>query len=470
MVFYYTIRGGPCRGTQSHIVLSSEDITCYVGEDKHENEHLIKYGWPGDVWFHVDSLSSAHVYFRVNTATAPQVPIDGIEISNLPSDSVYDMMQIVKHNSISGCKLASTRIVYTPHSNLKKTFDMDVGQVSYHDTKKCLYARCDKDKERVKELERTKTERTNVDFFEEMKENERRIIARKKQEREKAREDRLYDPIKDDVNMTRKKAVRMGNDESGIENGLAALNSLGLGSGNVSISGEGGNMRGPAAAAGDGDGVEKGNLDTSPIWEHEAEANMSAMKSLQLSPTAYFLRSRGYAQQEIETCICHVENEHNIQIGCQSSSRASSLKALWMAFATSSDSSGNAADQETISVANPLAARQEEREVLEAIFGEDNGDGVVFSWRGESDTDDSVREQLFDVVLPVTAYEPPPRYWEGASRPPPPLLMEVYVDRGMAPLYPYQPPVLAFVGGGLPEKMLKELTHRLKVRTQKTKF
>lgn len=30
------------------------------------DEHLIKWGWPEDVWFHVDKLSSAHVYLRLN--------------------------------------------------------------------------------------------------------------------------------------------------------------------------------------------------------------------------------------------------------------------------------------------------------------------------------------------------------------------------------------------------------------------
>jgi hypothetical protein len=105
MVFHYTIRGGQCLGKQSDIELDSSDITCYVGRDKHENEFLIKYGWPGDIWFHVDSLSSAHVYFRV---TSEKAPVNGIPIDDLPEDSVYDMMQIVKNNSISGtCAFAS---------------------------------------------------------------------------------------------------------------------------------------------------------------------------------------------------------------------------------------------------------------------------------------------------------------------------------------------------------------------------
>lgn len=32
----------------------------------YEDEELIKWGWPEDVWFHVDKLSSAHVYLRLN--------------------------------------------------------------------------------------------------------------------------------------------------------------------------------------------------------------------------------------------------------------------------------------------------------------------------------------------------------------------------------------------------------------------
>lgn len=35
-----------------------------MGKDKFENEDMIAYGWPEDVWFHVDKFSSAHVYLR----------------------------------------------------------------------------------------------------------------------------------------------------------------------------------------------------------------------------------------------------------------------------------------------------------------------------------------------------------------------------------------------------------------------
>lgn len=44
---------------------SSEGYVMYMGADKFENEDLIKYGLPEDLWFHVDDMSSAHVYLRL---------------------------------------------------------------------------------------------------------------------------------------------------------------------------------------------------------------------------------------------------------------------------------------------------------------------------------------------------------------------------------------------------------------------
>lgn len=41
--------------------LSCFDYGLFVDED------LIKWGWPEDVWFHVDKVSSAHVYLRLRT-------------------------------------------------------------------------------------------------------------------------------------------------------------------------------------------------------------------------------------------------------------------------------------------------------------------------------------------------------------------------------------------------------------------
>ncbi len=45
---------------------SCDGFIIYMGLDKFENEELIRSGLIEDVWFHVDALSSAHVYLRLN--------------------------------------------------------------------------------------------------------------------------------------------------------------------------------------------------------------------------------------------------------------------------------------------------------------------------------------------------------------------------------------------------------------------
>ncbi|ENN75120.1 coiled-coil domain-containing protein 25 [Dendroctonus ponderosae] len=111
MVYYF----------ESSIV--SPPALLYMGIDKHENEDLIKWGWPEDVWFHVDELSSAHVYLRLRS---------GQTIDDIPSAVIEDAAQLVKANSIMGNKMNDVGVVYTMWSNLKKTAGMEVGQVGFH--------------------------------------------------------------------------------------------------------------------------------------------------------------------------------------------------------------------------------------------------------------------------------------------------------------------------------------------------
>ncbi|CAB4008775.1 Hypothetical predicted protein, partial [Paramuricea clavata] len=172
MVFYFT----------SAVV--SPPYTIYMGIDKVENEDLIKHGWPEDVWFHVDKVSSAHVYLRL-----PK----GQTIEDIPSAVLDDCAQLVKANSIQGqlkihlnyvfftCmrfaslgkiwnlnikynfpgnKMNNVGIVYTPWDNLKKTNGMDVGQVGFHKQKEVRSMTVEKRiNEIVNRLNKTKTER-----------------------------------------------------------------------------------------------------------------------------------------------------------------------------------------------------------------------------------------------------------------------------------------------------------------------
>ncbi|KAF9014483.1 cytoplasmic protein [Hymenopellis radicata] len=99
----------------------------YMGRDKVENEELIKYAWPQDLWFHVDKLSSAHVYLRMP---------ESMTWDAIPEALLIDCSQLVKANSIEGNKKDNITIIYTPADNLKKTGDMAVGQVSFHNDKR----------------------------------------------------------------------------------------------------------------------------------------------------------------------------------------------------------------------------------------------------------------------------------------------------------------------------------------------
>lgn len=83
----------------------------------------------------MDNLSSAHVYLRLPRGKA---------IDDIPEDLLEECCQLVKQNSIQGCKDNNVPIVYTMWGNLKKTADMVVGQVSFHKqkaVKRCVVER-----------------------------------------------------------------------------------------------------------------------------------------------------------------------------------------------------------------------------------------------------------------------------------------------------------------------------------------
>ncbi|XP_005181926.1 coiled-coil domain-containing protein 25 [Musca domestica] len=122
----------------------------YMGRDKFENEDLIKWGFPEDVWFHVHNYSSAHVYLRLEK---------GQTIDTIPPDVLTDAAQLVKANSIQGNKINNIDVVYTMWENLKKTPDMEPGQVAYHNEKAVKMIRVERRKnEIINRLNRTKTE------------------------------------------------------------------------------------------------------------------------------------------------------------------------------------------------------------------------------------------------------------------------------------------------------------------------
>ncbi|KAF4782836.1 hypothetical protein HER10_EVM0003476 [Colletotrichum scovillei] len=155
----------------------------YVGKDKFENEELIKYGWEEDGTqnlisqpsslitdshstpltnpqkFHVDKLSSAHIYLRLPDPKDPSTTTP-MTWDAIPEPLLTDLAQLTKANSIEGNKKDNITIIYTPWSNLKKDGSMAVGQVSFKDprkVKKVLVAQ--RENPIVNRLNKTKVEK-----------------------------------------------------------------------------------------------------------------------------------------------------------------------------------------------------------------------------------------------------------------------------------------------------------------------
>ncbi|WIA37859.1 hypothetical protein OEZ86_014708 [Tetradesmus obliquus] len=169
MVFHFYPRG---------YVEGKDDYLIYMGRDKYENEELIKYGLPTDVWFHVDDMSSAHVYLRLP---------EGVGIDDIPEATLEDCAQLVKQNSIQGCKSNDVTIVYTPWANLKKTASMDVGQVGFYDEKVRRYTKVPrKSNDILNRLEKTRRELT-PDFKTEKETYEALVRGKKRAEERAAR-------------------------------------------------------------------------------------------------------------------------------------------------------------------------------------------------------------------------------------------------------------------------------------------
>ncbi|XP_067633424.1 coiled-coil domain-containing protein 25 [Eurosta solidaginis] len=191
MVFYFT----------SNVV--SPPGLLYMGKDKYENEELIRWGWPEDVWFHVHNYSSAHVYLRLK---------EGQTIDDIPQSLINDAAQLVKYNSIQGNKINNVDVVYTLWSNLKKTPDMEAGQIGYFCEKSVKKIRVEKRvNEIVNRLNKTKTEdypdlrrqreerdaeerRQMKDLLKTQREKEEEELRRQKQDAESRSYDKLFKP------------------------------------------------------------------------------------------------------------------------------------------------------------------------------------------------------------------------------------------------------------------------------------
>ncbi|KXG33372.1 coiled-coil domain-containing protein 25-like [Sorghum bicolor] len=159
------------------------DYTIYMGADKNENEELIKYGLPEDVWFHVDKVSSAHVYLRLKK---------GETIDTISEGLLEDCAQLVKAHSIQGNKMNNVEVIYTPWSNLKKSPSMDVGQVGFHNPRMVHVLTVEKRvNEIINRLNKTRVERRADLKAEKEASNAAEKAERKMQLKEKKRKEEI---------------------------------------------------------------------------------------------------------------------------------------------------------------------------------------------------------------------------------------------------------------------------------------
>ena len=137
MVFFFTSAKYP-------------NAVIYMGKDKTENEELIEYSFPKDVWFHVDNYSSAHVYLRVE---------DIDELEDIPPELFEEMCQLTKANSIEGSKKHAVDIVYTFAENLLKWTGMAEGQVGFKvESARKVIKNVNKNREIINVIKKTKRE------------------------------------------------------------------------------------------------------------------------------------------------------------------------------------------------------------------------------------------------------------------------------------------------------------------------
>ncbi len=156
----------------------------YMGKDKYENEILIDHCCEYDIWFHVDHLSSAHVYLRDNDYKAAiteilknhyaqynslnKLPFKAMEQAfkecSLSQQVLEECGQLVKGNSIKGSKEDAVDVIYTPCWNLKKTKGMETGSVLFMKNNLVKRIRIERDTQLLKKLTKLKVEGTSDAF------------------------------------------------------------------------------------------------------------------------------------------------------------------------------------------------------------------------------------------------------------------------------------------------------------------
>lgn len=432
MVFFFDVGDDTATGRAG--------FTVYMGKDSAENDALIEFGWRSDVWFHVDSLSSAHVYLRFPAETALcgcEQPRCGCLLEQLPDDITDEMCQLVKANSISGTKMASVSVVYTPHSNLRKEGNMKEGSVSFHSAAYRRLKLVEKDRALVKRLEKTRREAFPDLQRDRMEFNRQCVQILKARRQAAAKAAAEADPRKKQRDKAKEHEdfLASGGYHSGA---IAAQETKRAQSEALWASDEVDTL----VIGGEDDGVVEGEPEPADendaIVEAEVEQPLSYAEEVELrqkEPDAdlRWLRERGYEDEKARSAM---------------QSQVSKAPGLERRIAALSHLQPREVSVDIDADADAAAeGREEEREALESILGED----VSVQIDGESE----------HLGVPVQGFEPT----DGA----PALVIEIYIDSETAACaYPIGRalPLLAIKGGGLLEAELHTLTAGLIAHAQ----
>ena len=367
-------------------------------------------GWRSDIWFHVDGLSSAHVYLRlpVDQALCGCAGRCGCLLEKIDEEVIGEMCQLVKANSISGVKAHSVSVVYTPHSNLNKQESMKSGSVGFHTSAHRRLRLTEKDKALVKALEKTRRDAPGYDFQREKTGFERQCMdVLKKIAREQRELAAAADPYKAAKNAKKEREDFLS---SGGYHGTAIAATEKRAEEKAAKEIERAFL---AQISWQGDGGLSGEMDTMVIGgdddgqvaelDDEAEegaaaalshAEEAALRAAEADVDVAWLRERGYEAATASAALAGA------------APGAGTLKRRLSALAALQEARGvgEEGDDDSETAAE---GRAEEQEALEAILGDDiviyYPDGEGTDWDGDS-----------GLGVPVQGFEPP----EGGELPP----------------------------------------------------
>ncbi|GMI47576.1 hypothetical protein TrCOL_g4635 [Triparma columacea] len=169
---------------------SSTGRDLIMGENQHENEVLLHNCLPTDVWFHVSSLPSAHIYVR----SCSDLSLGPSSNWGIDPKTISECCRLVKGHSIKGCKMGSVKVVASRWSNLLSPEGSEEGVVAFRDEGECRYwDGVEKDNGLIRRVEKS-WERADVGRWErerrEWVEGERRRVKReRKEQKEREREE-----------------------------------------------------------------------------------------------------------------------------------------------------------------------------------------------------------------------------------------------------------------------------------------